>query len=67
MKTTLKGLLLAATSFAALPAFRQELTTWDWKSGDPAAAPYYAKAKEKFDAAHAGVTINYVMQPNDQY
>lgn len=67
MTPTLRGLLFAATALAALPAFAQEITVWDWKSGDPAAAPYYQKAKEIFEAAHKGVTINYVMQPNDQY
>ena len=64
MNKLLLSLLLAGT---ALPAFATELTVWDWKSGDPAAAPYYAKAKEVFEAAHPGDTINYVMQPNDQY
>jgi raffinose/stachyose/melibiose transport system substrate-binding protein len=44
-----------------------DLTVWDWKSGDPAAAAYFAKAKEVFEAAHPGDTITYVMQPNDQY
>ncbi len=64
MKSLLTGLLLAG---AALPAFATELTVWDWKSGDPAAAAYYQKAKEVFEAAHPGDTISYVMQPNDQY
>jgi raffinose/stachyose/melibiose transport system substrate-binding protein len=56
------GTMLAGTSASA-----QELTVWDWKSGDPATATYYEKAKADFEAAHPGVTINYVMQPNDQY
>lgn len=64
MKSLILTLALAGT---ALPAFATELTVWDWKSGDPAAAPYFAKAKEVFEAAHPGDTINYVMQPNDQY
>ena len=38
MTPTLRGLLFAATALAALPAFAQEITVWDWKSGDPAAA-----------------------------
>jgi ABC-type glycerol-3-phosphate transport system substrate-binding protein len=45
----------------------QELTVWDWKSGDPATAGYYAAAKEAFEAAHPGVTVNFVVQPHDQY
>lgn len=63
------GKLLLSTGLMALalPAMAQELTVWDWKSGDPAAAPYFEKAKEIFEAAHPGVTVNFVMQPNDQY
>ncbi|MBC7479021.1 MAG: extracellular solute-binding protein [Pseudorhodobacter sp.] len=64
MKSLLTGLLLTAV---ALPAFATELTIWDWKSGDPAAAAYFQKAKEVFESAHPGDTITYVMQPNDQY
>jgi len=52
---------------AASPALAQEITVWDWKSGDPATARYYETAKSEFEAAHPGVTINYVMQPHDQY
>jgi len=51
----------------ASPALAQEVTVWDWKSGDPAAASYYDAAKTEFEAAHPGVTVNYVMQPHDQY
>ena len=64
MKSLLTGLLLTAV---ALPAIATELTIWDWKSGDPAAAAYFQKAREVFEAAHPGDTVNYVMQPNDQY
>jgi raffinose/stachyose/melibiose transport system substrate-binding protein len=64
MKSLALSLALATT---ALPAFATDLTIWDWKSGDPAAAPYFQKAKEVFEAAHPGDTITYVMQPNDQY
>lgn len=61
--------IAAATAalLAASPALAQELTVWDWKSGDPATASYFDKAKTDFEAAHPGVTIKYVMQPNDQY
>lgn len=51
----------------ASPVLAQEITVWDWKSGDPAAASYYDAAKTEFEAAHPGVTVNYVMQPHDQY
>lgn len=67
MNATMKLLLASVAGLIAAPSFAQELTVWDWKSGDPAAAPYYAKAKEIFEAAHPGVTVSFVMQPNDQY
>ena len=51
----------------ASPALAQEITVWDWKSGDPAAAAYFDQAKSEFEAAHPGATIKYVFQPNDQY
>ncbi|MBB5752294.1 ABC transporter substrate-binding protein [Prosthecomicrobium pneumaticum] len=70
MKT--RTILLAAAALAGLAttAARAEdatLTVWDWKSGDPVTAPYYEKVKADFEAAHPGVTVNYVMQPHDQY
>lgn len=55
------------TLAASGPAFSQTLTVWDWKSGDPVAMSYFDQAKAEFEAANPGVTINYVMQPNDQY
>ena len=51
----------------ASPALAQEITVWDWKSGDPAAAAYFDQAKTEFEAAHPGATVKYVFQPNDQY
>lgn len=64
-----KTFILAATAIAAATsgALAQELTVWDWKSGDPAAFGYVDKAKELFEAAHPGVKVKFVMQPNDQY
>jgi raffinose/stachyose/melibiose transport system substrate-binding protein len=67
MRFHLKTLLLVGTMLTASPALSAELTVWDWKSGDPLSAPFYQKAKELFEAKHPDVTINYVMQPNDQY
>jgi ABC-type glycerol-3-phosphate transport system substrate-binding protein len=67
MRIHLKTLLLVGTMLSATPALSAELTVWDWKSGDPLSAPFYEKAKELFEAKHPDVTINYVMQPNDQY
>jgi raffinose/stachyose/melibiose transport system substrate-binding protein len=64
------GLALAAGLFAStvLPAAAQTtLTVWDWKSGDPAAAPYFEAAKAAFEASHPGVTIRFVPQPHDEY
>lgn len=64
---TLKMLLSASVLVLANAATAQELTVWDWKSGDPAAATYIEAAKAEFEAAHPGVTVNFVMQPHDQY
>lgn len=60
---------LIGTALVAAPtlSLAQELTVWDWKSGDPAAANYFASVKSAFEAAHPGVTVNFVMQPHDQY
>ena len=63
----LKMLLAATAMVLANAAAAQELTVWDWKSGDPAAATYIEAAKKEFEAAHPGVTVNFVMQPHDQY
>jgi ABC-type glycerol-3-phosphate transport system substrate-binding protein len=68
MLKTMKALLMGVSlAVIASPALSAELIVWDWKSGDPATASYYQKAKELFEAKHPDVTINYVMQPNDQY
>jgi raffinose/stachyose/melibiose transport system substrate-binding protein len=60
---------LLRTALVAAPTLgaAQELTVWDWKSGDPVAANYYAAVKAAFEASHPGVTVNFVMQPHDQY
>ncbi|WP_127502699.1 ABC transporter substrate-binding protein [Actinoplanes solisilvae] len=44
-----------------------KLVVWDWKSGEPAAAPYVAKAKADFAKAHPDVTVEFVAQPFEQY
>ena len=67
MRMTLKAALMLGAILSAGSAWAQEITVWDWKSSDPLSVPYYQKAKEVFEAAHPGVTINYVMQPHDQY
>ncbi len=67
MKAT-HHLLAVTTVLATTGALcAQELTVWDWKSGDPAAYGYIDKATELFEAAHPGVKVRFVMQPNDQY
>src|SRR4051794_36194568 len=58
---------LLGTALATGAATAAELTVWDWKSGDPATANYYDKAKAIFEAAHPDTTVNFVMQPHDQY
>lgn len=61
--------LLAATAagFLSLPAAAQELTIWDWKSGDPALYDYYELAEEVFAGAYPDAEPGFVMQPHDQY
>ncbi len=44
-----------------------KLVVWDWKSGDPKAAGYVAKAKADFAKKHPGVAVEFVAQPYDQY
>src|SRR5437868_11699717 len=69
-ETTMKLMRItvaAGAILAAGTALADEITVWDWKSGDPATANYYANAKSDFEAAHPGVTVNFVMQPHDQY
>jgi raffinose/stachyose/melibiose transport system substrate-binding protein len=61
------GVALGALLAALAQASAQEITVWDWKSGDPVAAAYYDKAKADFEAAHPGVAVKYVFQPHDQY
>lgn len=63
----LRTMVALSAMLAASTALAQELTVWDWKSGDPVTASYYDKAKSDFETAHPGVTINYVVQPHDQY
>ncbi len=67
MKT--KPFLLAATAIGLVGAAAQaqELTVWDWKSGDPVTADYYDSAKAAFEAANPGATVKFVVQPHDQY
>lgn len=67
MRMTTKAALILGALLSGTSAWAQEITVWDWKSGDPLSATYFQKAKEVFEAKNPGVTINYVMQPNDQY
>lgn len=60
-------LALLATTLLASGANAQELTIWDWKYSDPVTQGYYDSAKAAFEAAHPGVTLNFVAQPHDQY
>lgn len=57
----------AMAVLAAAPALAQEITVWDWKSGDPVAMSYIDAAKAAFEEAHPEATVNFVMQPHDQY
>lgn len=54
-------------ALTAVPAVGQELTIWDWKSGDPALYDYYEAAEAAFAEAHPDAEPSFVMQPHDQY
>ncbi|SLN57328.1 hypothetical protein [Roseisalinus antarcticus] len=46
--------MLTASAIAlatALPAAAQELTIWDWKSGDPVASSYYDAVRAPLPSA----------------
>lgn len=59
--------LTLGTAMLASSAFSQELTVWDWKSGDPVTQGYYESAKAAFEAANPGASVKFVVQPHDQY
>jgi multiple sugar transport system substrate-binding protein len=66
------GLASAGCGSAAGPGSssgngENKLVVWDWKSGDDAAAAYIEAAKADFAKKHAGVTVEFVAQPFDQY
>jgi raffinose/stachyose/melibiose transport system substrate-binding protein len=65
MTRGLSGALALAMMAGAAGA--QTLTIWDWKSGDPVAYGYFDAVRAAFEAAHPDVTLNFVMQPHDQY
>jgi multiple sugar transport system substrate-binding protein len=44
-----------------------KLVVWDWKSSDKNAQNFVAKAKADFAKKHAGVTVEFVAQPFDNY
>jgi ABC-type glycerol-3-phosphate transport system substrate-binding protein len=35
----------------------QEITVWDWESGDSVAAAYFDQAKAEFEAANPGCKL----------
>lgn len=68
MKSIKTALLTSTTLIAAASAISaQEITVWDWKSGDPVTAGYYDSARAAFEEAHPDATVNFVVQPHDQY
>lgn len=64
---TLKHLICTTALVAGSGAMAQELTVWDWKAGDPVTFGYYDHVREAFEAANPGATVNFVVQPHDQY
>ncbi|SFR34989.1 multiple sugar transport system substrate-binding protein [Yoonia tamlensis] len=63
----LKLTLTSMLALSAGSALAQDLTVWDWKSGDPATQGYYDSAKQAYEEAHPGATVTFVVQPHDQY
>ena len=66
------GLAMAGCGSAAGPGSSSsgsegKLVVWDWKSGEPSAAPYIEKAKADFAGKHPDVAVEFVAQPFDQY
>ncbi|GIJ26773.1 sugar ABC transporter substrate-binding protein [Micromonospora qiuiae] len=66
------GLAMAGCGSAAGPGSSSggsegKLVVWDWKSGEPSAAPYIEKAKADFASKHPDVAVEFVAQPFDQY
>lgn len=56
-----------ASPTGAAPQEQRKLVVWDWKSGEPVASDFIAKAKADFAKGHPGVTVEFVAQPFDQY
>lgn len=61
------SLLAGALVSGAAHADAVTLTVWDFKSADPALAPYFDQATRDFESSHPGVVIKHVAQPHDQY
>jgi multiple sugar transport system substrate-binding protein len=77
-KTSLRALAIAAmlaTAVGTVPASAQEasdelsgtLTVWDWQYNSETWGAALKEIDEAFMAAHPGVTIEHVGQPNDTY
>src|SRR5216110_1455180 len=62
-----KAVAALAAWVAAVPAFAQNITVWDFNGGDPKLASYFEKAKSTFEAAHPGAKLTVLGQPHDQY
>ena len=68
MKQLTRTLLGGAMAMSiAGSAAAQEITVWDFLSGDPVTFGYFDSAKEAFEAENPGATVNFVVQPHDQY
>jgi len=67
LSTKLKLAMAVPAALFAGQAVAQELTVWDWKSGDPATQAYFESAKEAFKAKYPEGDVKFVVQPHDQY
>jgi hypothetical protein len=52
-----------------MPGARAETTlvAWDFKSSEPLMKPYFEFVRKTFEAAHPGVKVRQVAQPEDSY
>lgn len=67
MKKTLALLLALVMVIGLVPAFAEGNTVLRVASWDTATTPYLTATKEAFEAAHPGVTVEYVDVPSQDY
>jgi multiple sugar transport system substrate-binding protein len=69
LRWSLTFLVCAVAWLAAAPAAKADTTlvVWDFKSSEPLMKPYFEFIRKSFEAAHPGVKVRQVAQPEDSY